>query len=75
MLISMRELKANSRTLVLDEAHRIEEAVIRSNAIVLNRGMCMMYRIRTPSMTNDINIWAKWARQQRVKKRNKYDLQ
>ena len=73
MLLTMQELKRENKTLVLDEAHRIESEVIRKNAIVLNRGLCMFYGVRTPSLTNDITVWASWARKQRVRKANKYD--
>lgn len=74
MMLSMPELRYNTSTAVLDEAHRIEQAVINNASIKLNRGLCLIYKIRVPKSTTSIMDWAKWARSVSVKANGKYDF-
>ena len=75
MMLTMPTLRESTRTLVLDEAHRVEQAVIHTASVILNRGSMLVYGIKPPRAGTDIVQWAKWARGQHVKSRNKYDYQ
>ena len=75
MALTMPQLRDVSSTLILDEAHRVEQTVIRSASIELNRGAMLVYNIRPPSAGTDVTRWAKWARTQHVKPKDKYDFQ
>ena len=76
MALTMPSLRDSTSTLILDEAHRIEQTVIRSASIVLNRGAMLVYGVKPPRVAgDDVTLWAKWARGQRVRQRSKYDYQ
>ena len=75
MALSMPTLRDFTSTLILDEAHRIEQTVINSASIILNRGSMLIYGVKPPRAGDDITKWAKWARSVRVKAKDKYDFQ
>ena len=75
MALTMPALRENTSTFIMDEAHRIEEAVIRSTSIILNRGSMLVYGIRPPRAGDDIDKWARWARSQHIKAKGKHDFQ
>ena len=74
MILKMPELRVKTKTLICDEAHRIEGAVINAERIVLPRFLTQLYGLRIPLLGNDVSVWRQWAsRYGHVKSKKKYD--
>lgn len=74
MALSMPELLGYTSTYICDEAHRLEETVISSASITLNRMLFMRYRVKLPYLGENPTAWSQWARGVRIKPNNKYDI-
>lgn len=61
MLLSYPPLQQKTKTLLADEGHNIEEAVVGQAAIVLNKRTLGRFSLRCPKLTPDMGDWKAWA--------------
>lgn len=61
MLLALPPLQHATSTLLADEGHNVEDAVVGSASISLSRRTFSRFRLRVPRHGVDLPAWAEWA--------------
>ena len=61
MLLSYSPLQERTKTLLADEGHNVEEAVVGQASLALNARTCNRFGIRLRNLGADMEAWRAWA--------------